>query len=73
MYYPIYINPENGEVLLENNSIFSKESLPKRPTGEENRWTWGLETFNKDKHKLVGKKINREGHIDFWDIFRKDI
>ncbi|WP_151944759.1 site-specific DNA-methyltransferase [Aliarcobacter butzleri] len=72
MYYPIYVNPLNGEVSLEKSEKYSKESLPKRPTGEDSRWTWGIETFNKDKHKLVGKKVNREGNDDFYDIFRKD-
>ena len=72
MYYPIYVNPLNGEVSLEKSEMYSKESLPKRPTGEDSRWTWGIETFNKDKHKLVGKKVNREGNDDFYDIFRKD-
>lgn len=72
MYYPIYVNPVNGEVSLDKSEIYSKESLPKRPTGEDSRWTWGMETFNKDKHKLIGKKVNREGNDDFYDIFRKD-
>lgn len=72
MYYPIYVNPLNGEVSLLKDDTYTKEALPKRPSGEESRWTWGLETFEKDKNKLIGKKVNREGENDFWDIFRKD-
>ncbi len=72
MFYPIYVNPDNGEVSLTQDNTYSKESLPKRPTGEESRWTWGVETFEKEKHNLVGKKVNRDGENDFWDIFRKD-
>ena len=72
MYYPIYINPLNGEVNEIENNIFSIETLPKRPTGEESRWTWGPDKFLIDKSKLIGKKVNRKGEPDFWDIFRID-
>ncbi len=73
MYYPIYINPENGEVSLLKNEIFIVEVLPKRPTGEESRWTWSKELLDKNKNIIVGKKINRQNsEVEVWDIFRKD-
>ncbi len=72
MYYPIFIDPQTGNVSLEKTEIYCKESLPKRPTGEDSRWTWGKTKFLKDKHLLVGKKVNRKEAHDFWDIFRKD-
>jgi adenine-specific DNA-methyltransferase len=72
MYYPIYINPVNGEVSLKKNEIYTKEALPKRPSGEDSRWTWGKDTFSKEYKNLIGKKVNRDGEDDFWDIFRKD-
>ena len=72
MYYPIYINPKDGSVSLEKTEMFTIESLPKRPSGDESRWTWGKELFTKNKNKLIGKKVNRTGESEFWDIFRKD-
>ncbi len=72
LYYPIFINPESGEVSLTKDSIYTKKSVPQRPSGEEGRWTWGKEKFNKDKHLLIGKNVSRQGKEDFWDIFRKD-
>jgi len=72
MYYPIYINPINGAVSLEQSDIYTIESLPKRPSGEDSRWTWGKDLFLKNKNKLVGKKVNRNGETEFWDVFRKD-
>jgi len=72
MYYPIYVNEVTGEVSLQRTDYFNKESLPKRPTGEESRWTWGIEKFSKYKNLLVGKKVSRNNEDDFWDIFRKD-
>ena len=72
MYYPIYVNKETGEVSLVKNNVYNKEVLPRRPTGEDSRWTWGKKKFDEDKNLLVGKPVNREGEEDFWDIFRKD-
>ena len=73
MFYPIYINPENGSVSLEKSEIFNIEVTPKRPTGEESRWTWSKELLEKNNHFIVGKKINRSNtEVEVWDIFRKD-
>lgn len=72
MYYPIYINPENGKVSLEKSEVFCEVSYPKRPTGEDGRWTWGKDKFLKDQHLLIGKKVNRDNEDNFWDIFRID-
>lgn len=46
--------------------------MPKRPSGEDSRWTWGKDKFAKDSHLLIGKSVSRTGEDDFWDIFRKD-
>lgn len=72
LYYPIYVNPNNGKVSLEKSEEFCIESLPLRPSGEESRWTWSKEKFQKEKDLLVGKKVNRTGQENFYDIFRKD-
>ena len=72
MYYPIYVNPEDGSVSLSSSEKYCVESLPKRPTGEEGRWTWSKEKFNNSSQLLLGKRVNRENHPDFFDVFRKD-
>lgn len=72
LYFPIYVNPENGNVSLEKSNTFCKKALPKRPSGEEGRWTWSKEKMKNNMHLLVGKKVSRIGESDFWDIFRKD-
>jgi adenine-specific DNA-methyltransferase len=72
MFYPIYINPQTGECSLEKNAQFSIEVIPQRPTGELSRWTWGREKFIVEHKVLVGKKVNRAGEGDSWDVFRKD-
>lgn len=73
MFYPIYINPENGSVSLFKSEIYTVEVTPKRPTGEESRWTWSKELLEKNNQFIVGKKINRSNtEVEVWDIFRKD-
>ena len=72
MFYSIYVNPKNGKCSLNKDSDFCVEVIPKRPTGELSRWTWGKEKFSEEKDKLIGKPINRSGEEDAWDIFRKD-
>ena len=72
MFYPIYVNPENGKCSMNKTSEFIIEVIPKRPTGELSRWTWGKEKFEAEKNILIGRKVNRSGEADSWDIFRKD-
>ena len=72
MYYPIYINPNNGKVNDLQTDEFNIQTYPKRPNGEEGRWSWGPEKFVNDKNTLIGKKVKRKGQDDFWDIFRID-
>lgn len=72
MYYPIYVNPNNNSVSLQKNEEYTIEVLPKRPSGEESRWTWGKDKLMQNLHLLIGKPIKREGLNDAYDIFRKD-
>lgn len=72
MYYPLYVNPETGAVSLQKSPAFSIECLPKRPSGEEGRWTWSKKKVKDELGLLYGKSVNREGHDVFFDIFRKD-
>ena len=72
MHYPIYVDPVTGRCSLTQDAQFSVTVIPQRPTGELGRWTWGIPKFEKQHDELVGKKINRTGENDAWDIFRKD-
>lgn len=72
MYYPIYVNPLNGLCSMSKTTEYCVEVIPKRPSGELGRWTWGPERCAKDIHTLVGKSINRQSEDNAWDIFRKD-
>ena len=74
MYYPIFVNPQNGKVSLVSSDDYSIEVIPRRPSGEDSRWTWSKELLEKNKHLIVGKKINRQNNDnkEACDIFRKD-
>ncbi|NSW92138.1 MAG: site-specific DNA-methyltransferase [Firmicutes bacterium] len=72
MHFPIYVNPSNGKISLTQNKEYSIEVIPKRPTGELSRWTWGKEKIISEINMIVGKRINRAGEENAWDIFRKD-
>lgn len=73
MFYPIYVNPKNGEVSLEKTKEHSIEVIPIRPSSnEEGRWTWSSDKVRAENHLLIGKEINRNGENESWDIFRKD-
>jgi len=72
MFYPIYVNPDDGKVSLEKSNKYKIECIPKRPTGEEGRWTWSKNKLKNEIELLVGKKVNRRDENDFWDISRKD-
>lgn len=72
MHYPIFVNPNSGRCSLEKTNEYTIEVIPKRPTGELSRWTWGKPKFVAESDKLVGKPVNRANEPEAWDIFRKD-
>lgn len=72
LYFPIYVNTENGEVSLERDLLHTVEVLPKRPTGEESRWTWSKEKIKKQINEIIGIKVNEGTDKEKWDIGRKN-
>jgi adenine-specific DNA-methyltransferase len=72
MFYPIYINPADGSVSLSKSKEYKIKCLPKRPTGEDGRWTWSMKKVDHNIKSLYGRKIKRQGDQDTWDMFRKD-
>ena len=65
LYFPIYINPKNGEVSLEK----AKGRIPALPNwdnGLEGCWTWGRDKADRESNHLVGREINGT-----WKVFRQ--
>lgn len=72
LYYPIFVNPTNGDVSLTKDNVYTYEVVPIQPsTGEDGTWRWGKEKFANEKDSLIAKPITRDGKSD-WDIFQKD-
>lgn len=71
MFYPFYVNPVNLKVSLSQDSEYTVEVFPCRPTGEESRWTWGKDTSEKQINTLVAKQIKRDNTVEY-DIYRID-
>jgi adenine-specific DNA-methyltransferase len=68
MFFPIYVNPTNGDIsLMKNESWY--EVLPKKSDGSEGRWMWGKSKCETDSNLLVSKLIDRRNE---YDIFVKD-
>lgn len=65
LYYPFYVNPETGEVTLNENPEYILV-YPKWEDGFEGCWTWDINKSRKDLHLLVAKKIKEN-----WKIYRK--
>ena len=68
LFFPIYVNPDNGEVSLLETDDFSVEVLPIAPDGTEGCWTWGKDKITDNPGIIVGQKV-RGGE---WRIYRKD-
>ncbi|KLG02385.1 site-specific DNA-methyltransferase [Enterobacter hormaechei] len=55
MFYPLYFNPETGEVLVEPNSGLNKV-YPVDSKGVERRWLWSKETARERSWQLFASK-----------------
>jgi len=72
LYFPIYINPKNGEVSLEKSDVFCEEAVPVQPsTMEDGTWRWSKDKISQNTHLLFGKTVIRDGET-VWDIYQKD-
>jgi len=72
MYFPLYVDPNTMKVSIIEDDKYKVPVFPKRPTGEESRWTWGKDTAKTQINELIAKKINRGDKVEF-DIYRIDL
>lgn len=67
LYYPLYVNPNDGAVSLDKNGPFTEEVMPDAPDGTKTCWTWGKNKVLEENSLLVAERVGEE-----WRIFRKD-
>lgn len=68
LFYPLYVNPETGQVSLTRDKNHFIEVLPKNSKGIDGCWTWGREKVATNISKLVGRQVSTGA----WRIYRKD-
>jgi adenine-specific DNA-methyltransferase len=65
MHFPLYVDPADGSVSLDNNNENLK-ILPNWDDGYEGCWTWERKNAEENIELLIGQKIK-----DNWKIYRK--
>lgn len=68
LFFPIYANPDTGEVALEPLWPNAIEVLPLNSKGEEGCWTWGKKKVQSNLEMLVARQVGTSA----WRVFRKD-
>ena len=72
LYFPIYVNPQSGQVSTTSSEEYCEVALPVQPsTNIDGTWRWSIEKINREKHLLLAKQVVRDGN-KAWDIFQKD-
>lgn len=67
LYYPLYVNEENGDISLDRHEAHLIEVWPDAPDGVKTCWTWGKDKVAKEVKLLCAEKTGKE-----WRIYRKD-
>ena len=69
MYFPIYIDPEDGSISLKPDSSHKIEALPKKSDGRDSRWMWSPGKVAKEMDRVYGRKLVTK---EQYDVFIKD-
>jgi adenine-specific DNA-methyltransferase len=68
LFFPLFVNPQNGSVSLEQDTDHSEKALPLDSQDQPTCWTWSKPKVQKEGDLLVGRQTS-SGR---WRIFRKD-
>ncbi len=68
LFFPIYVNPDTGQVSLTESETFTVEVYPRNSRGEDDCWTWGPQKVADNYDIVAGRQVSTGG----WTIFRKD-
>jgi adenine-specific DNA-methyltransferase len=69
MHYPIYVEPESGQVALAPHCESAVAVYPKKSTGQAGRWMWGKQKAQESLSLMEARMIARRNE---WDIFIRD-
>jgi len=68
LYFPIYVDPKNDNVKLEESAGWIRV-LPQKSDGVEGCWRWGAKKIQDNLDILVGRPVGSNGKFD---VFEKD-
>ena len=68
LFFPLYVNPENGQVALSRSQNCRIEVFPLSSSGEEGCWTWSKSKIKENPLMLFGEKKKTGA----WRVYRKD-
>ena len=72
LYFPIFINPDTGEISLDKKMDFPETVYPIQPsTMEDGTWRWSRDKILLNTKQIIGKQVSRNGK-NVWDVFQKD-
>ena len=72
LYFPIYINPNDGSVSVSKDEKYIESAVPVQPsTMEDGTWRWSKEKISEMSDYLIGRKVKRNDEF-VWDVFQKD-
>jgi adenine-specific DNA-methyltransferase len=69
MYFPLFVDPRTRRVSLERTPEFSVEVLPRKSTGEDSRWEWGVHTARDRVDRLEAVFVERRQE---WDVHQRE-
>lgn len=69
LFYPIYFNPHDNLISLENFGEGWIKIIPKLSDGSEGNWRWGAETVSKNLKSLQCQLVKTRNE---YDVFQKD-
>ena len=67
MYYPVYYSELKNTISLEPIDENSIAITPKLSDGQDGRWRWGKDTFNKKKDFLLAKEVSGRNEFDLFE------
>lgn len=70
-YFPIYYNPDTGEITTENRKDGFMEIIPRLSVGSDGRWRWSRKTVEEKKNSLTVRGVRRNGSLEY-DVFEID-
>lgn len=66
MYFPIYVNPEDGKVSLQSSGNYTIEVLPRKSDGRDGRWMWGVVKVKNEIDRVYGRIVKTRNEFDIY-------